>query len=964
MSRSRLRLTPLLLLLVFLAPALARAEERPAMKSKAWLALYRGDYKGAQKEFEAEFAKSPDDLAVVLGINRLRIETGQYEEAEKHLTEYLAAKDSLLVRRALVKVLLRRGRLKEALAHADAVLAKQPGNTFGLVVRGQVLEERGQYDEAESAYQAVMDVYWSTPDLLQQASPDPDLLYDIAVAGSRAGTRTGDSGTLQTVVDQVLPAVAQADKYYYDAYLLEAFLYLDKNNAVDAAKTFRQVTDFNKYHPEARIGLAVYNLQKYALDEAEREVARALKINPQLVPALHLQAMLHLFDEEYDAARKHLERAATINPADLDTLGLLGALHQYQGDAAALAAVEKSAAALNPRCARFYHHVGRICIRTLRFTEAEVYLRKAVELDPKDWGARNSLGMCLLHQGREKEAYEEINLAFQNDSFQAEAYNTLQLFDLMKEEFIDHEEGKFLYRMAKTEEPVMLPYLSRLIARADATLGKKYGIETQGPILIEMFPKYQDFSVRTAGVVGIGALGACFGKVCTLLSPAGQKQFGVFNWARVTWHEYAHVVTLQKSKGRVPRWLTEGLSVYEEKEHRPDWAREMELELYDARRKGMLLGLGELNRGFTRPKWPGQVILCYFHASLVCDYIAGKYGFEKIVAMLEAYGAGSRTPKVVKDVLGVEIPEFDRDFFAWLDQRLGTLQVPPAVSEEEKDALEAKVAADAKDAAALAKLAWYHLGNGAAAEAQTMAQRAVDAAPGNGEALAALGYLAHGAGKKEEARGHLDAAVKAGAGYYGVHLRLGMLHQAAKRNPEAIAAFEAAKKAYPNRAEKDNNPYQFLAQIYEAAGETDKQIAELEALRAIDQDDSGVRRKLAELHTARGKHDLALRALEEANEVHPLDVDLHVEIGRAHRALQQFDAALAEYGIAVSTAQAMNRRGNMDERIGNLYCDMAEIAIDKKDLDEAERYVDDALYLFPKLERGDQLHQKIARMRR
>ncbi len=61
----------------------------------------------------------------------------------------------------------------------------------------------------------------------------------------------------------------------------------------------------------------------------------------------------------------------------------------------------------------------------------------------------------------------------------------------------------------------------------------------------------------------IGALGACFGKVVTLDSPRARTP-GEFNWQATLWHEMAHVITLQMSNQRVPRWLTEGLSTFEQ----------------------------------------------------------------------------------------------------------------------------------------------------------------------------------------------------------------------------------------------------------------------------------------------------------------------------------------------------------------------------------------------------------------
>ena len=83
--------------------------------------------------------------------------------------------------------------------------------------------------------------------------------------------------------------------------------------------------------------------------------------------------------------------------------------------------------------------------------------------------------------------------------------------------------------------------------------------------------------MRTAGLPGmVGALGASFGSVVTQDSPRARPP-GAFNWQATMWHELAHVFTLQLSNQRVPRWVTEGISVYEEGLADPAWARDSEL---------------------------------------------------------------------------------------------------------------------------------------------------------------------------------------------------------------------------------------------------------------------------------------------------------------------------------------------------------------------------------------------------
>ena len=115
-------------------------------------------------------------------------------------------------------------------------------------------------------------------------------------------------------------------------------------------------------------------------------------------------------------------------------------------------------------------------------------------------------------------------------------------------------------------------YAMPLAHQALTTLPPRYEFTPKGPILIEIFPKHDDFAVRNLGLPGmIGALGACFGRVVTMDSPQARPP-GEFQWEATLWHELAHVITMQMSNQRVPRWLTEGISEYEEKRARPEWA--------------------------------------------------------------------------------------------------------------------------------------------------------------------------------------------------------------------------------------------------------------------------------------------------------------------------------------------------------------------------------------------------------
>ena len=132
----------------------------------------------------------------------------------------------------------------------------------------------------------------------------------------------------------------------------------------------------------------------------------------------------------------------------------------------------------------------------------------------------------------------------------------------------------------------------------------------------------------------------------TLDSPNARDP-GEFHWGETLWHEIAHVITLQMSNNRLPRWLSEGISVWEERRARPEWGREMDLAFAQAINEDKVLKLKVLNEGFSDPR---LISLSYYQASLVVDHIVDTYGEPKLRAFIRAYGDGLETEAAVKEV--------------------------------------------------------------------------------------------------------------------------------------------------------------------------------------------------------------------------------------------------------------------------------------------------------------------------
>jgi cellulose synthase operon protein C len=202
--------------------------------------------------------------------------------------------------------------------------------------------------------------------------------------------------------------------------------------------------------------------------------------------------------------------------------------------------------------------------------------------------------------------------------------------------------------------------------RAMATYEKKYKTKLKGPVQVEVYPDHEDFAVRTMGLPGLGALGVTFNNVVAMDSPSGRAP-GSFHWASTMWHELSHVYVLSLTNDRVPRWFTEGLAVHEETAAAPDWGDRLSPEILAAIRDKKLLPVADIDRGFVHPTFPSQVIVSYYQAGKICDYISERWGESKLLDMIHEFGKNRPTVDVIREQLGMEPAAFDKEFLAKID---------------------------------------------------------------------------------------------------------------------------------------------------------------------------------------------------------------------------------------------------------------------------------------------------------
>jgi tetratricopeptide (TPR) repeat protein len=449
-------------------------------------------------------------------------------------------------------------------------------------------------------------------------------------------------------------------------------MFLEHYQPGDAAKLFEEALEIDPNAAPAYLGMARVAAQGFD-KKAVQFANEAIHHDPKYAEAHEFLAYLALEDGKTDLAAAEAHEALGLSGESLDGMAVLASIDWLNG--AGLDGKPQSEwigriLQVNPAYGEAYATGAHFFEINRRYDEAISWYRKALELNPTLWRARSQLGVNLMRLGMEAEARQQLERCYQAHYRDAETVNSLRLLDSLK----DYETFKTpntQLMLNKKEGALLRPYIEPELQRAITTYERKYKMKLPGPVRLEVFPNHEDFVVRTLGLPGQGGLlGVTFGTVVAMDSPSARPA-GEFDWASTMWHELSHVYVLTATHHLVPRWFTEGLAVHEEGAASPDWGDRMTPEIVTALQQKKLLPVLELDRGFVRPEYPSQVIVSYFEAGKICDYIVEHWGNDAVLGIIHSYAARKSTADAIQDNLHESPAAFDRNFAVWLDQKTG-----------------------------------------------------------------------------------------------------------------------------------------------------------------------------------------------------------------------------------------------------------------------------------------------------
>ena len=463
-------------------------------------------------------------------------------------------------------------------------------------------------------------------------------------------------------------------------------LFVDTYQFQDALDLYQQAIELFEDNQHAELGVALV-LHESASSNATEQLATikdSTDHNGVKLKALLTLANIRIRAEKVAEADELIEQAEELAvEGDYPLLEVYAtqAANAIRGRSDPTPFIEK-AIAINPSYGDIYAIPAYIYMITFKYDQVGEFYQKAVDIQPDHYYAHLQLAANHLRQNRSTLAREHFTIAFEGDSFNPEAVNSMRLMDTYDNldvvNFKSSEQTKSIpdlsLRLDKKERDILAPYVSELALKAIDVFEDRYQFKLKETAHIEVYPNHDDFIVRVIGMPGVPLLGVAFGYLVAMDSPSAKKGED-YHWGTTLWHEVAHIFTIKASRHNVPRWFSEGVSVFEEWQTGPlatesGYAR-VPLSVYKSLEKNEFLPIADLDSGFSRPTYNNQVIVSYNQAGLICDFISREYGFDALVKILQGYENNLTTVEAIESSIGLSAQKFDQRFQTYFYERYG-----------------------------------------------------------------------------------------------------------------------------------------------------------------------------------------------------------------------------------------------------------------------------------------------------
>jgi len=330
----------------------------------------------------------------------------------------------------------------------------------------------------------------------------------------------------------------------------------------------------------------------------------------------------------------------------------------------------------------------------------------------------------------------------------------------------------------------------------------------------------------------------CFGKVITANSPKAARPS---NWQSMLWHEFCHVVTLNLTRNKMPRWLSEGISVYEEMQANPTWGQQMNPQYRKMILDGELTPLGSLSAAFMNPATPMHLQFAYYESSLAVEFLVERSGFASLRAILADLAKGDEINAAIasqgrraetQDIASLQ--QIEKDFETFARKRAQSLAPDMDWEQPARDQVDP-------------------------ADSQVVARWLVD---------------------------HPNS-------FWALTAQAGNL-VADQKWEQAKEPLRKLMSLYPAHTGQDN-PYRLLAQVHRKLGETEQEVQVLSKLATLSPDAADACDRLMEIGMEQGNWTQVAENGRRYLAVYPLLSTVYWRLGRACEGLGQQEQAIESY---------------------------------------------------------------------